>query len=274
MNDIDSKLLSKDIAKISIYSIDRDLEAGDIVYGYLTNPFKAKVSIIEPQYPFKVIAKYKGNLYLLGQKPLGPFTYDEIFSLNLDKFYVHFLSQGKDTKFEAGLPDIGINLFDEYDLSIRTKEPYWGYESIDHYKQYPDFACRIYNNRFSVCSREGLKLPIVPFFSIPTEIKEEPTTVLLNKRYREMYKLDYKVPCGKRYICEYKDCSLCQSSWRCMAHINADEFEIASKEELVDRLINNKCRHGRLYTEEEKATMKKVLKEFYDYEFEEEEKEK
>lgn len=57
MNDIEEKVLNTNLSEISIYSIDRELRIGDIVYGYLTNPSKAKESIIIPQYPFKVIFK-------------------------------------------------------------------------------------------------------------------------------------------------------------------------------------------------------------------------
>lgn len=124
--DIKDKLESTDLSNISIYSIDRDLEIGDIVYGYLTNPFKAKIDIIKPNYPFKVIGKSETELFLLGQCSVFISTWKEMFALDLINFYVHFLHNGESYKFNAHVPTIeDLYQCSLDDLKIRDINKYW-----------------------------------------------------------------------------------------------------------------------------------------------------
>lgn len=175
--DIKDKLESIDLSNISIYSIDRDLEIGDIVYGYLTNPFKAKIDIIKPNYPFKVIGKSETELFLLGQCSVFSVTYQEIFEKNLSDFYVYFLHNNESYKFDAHMLEnfdmnsyILPNNIDPYclnnihivsgKLNIRKENYYWIGGGIGS-----EYLCFKYG--LLSFGKEDDKAGIVPFVTVP-----------------------------------------------------------------------------------------------------------
>lgn len=169
MNDIEEKVLNTNLSEISIYSIDRELRIGDIVYGYLTNPSKAKESVIIPQYPFKVISKSDNKLYLRGQKSLGLYTYGRLIDSYLYKFYAHFIHNGKVEVFDASVPTFNeLNNMHYYiDPSEDLISCYWTLTSFNEEKAW----CIDYLNRLHV-EMKHYELNIIPFLSIPYNFEE------------------------------------------------------------------------------------------------------
>lgn len=255
-----------DASKMSIYSIDRDLEVGDIVYGYLTNPFHAKKWVIDRKYPFKVVAIKDNIIHLLGQKAVGSinekFTYSEIFDIELNNFFVHFLFRAEACRFDAHIPTLldiqVINITKHKNLETRDGSSYW-------IKYPPELYNRFYIEGGKLISfvkferQSEPKLNLVPFLSIDKsdfETDNLSTAVI----YRDNLGIG---PCGSGD----KSCKFCETDFGCLAGLEDDNFELASKESFLYRLNNSNSPRAPK-TVEEKNQMIKILKEYYNYDYE------
>lgn len=255
-----------DASKMSIYSIDRDLEVGDIVYGYLTNPFHAQKWLIDQYYPFKVVAAEKDTIHLLGQKVIGyqiggpKFTYLNISGLDLNKFFVHFLFNGEAHRFDAHVPTMDdINIAKCKNLEIRGDCSYWVIFNGPGNYSYPFY---IENGKIMCVDPEqrmdALQLNLVPFVSIDKSVFETD-----NFSAAVIYRDNLGIgPCGSGD----KSCKFCETDFGCLAGLEDDNFELASKESFLHRL-NNSDSPRAPKTVEEKNRMIKILKEYYNYDY-------
>lgn len=258
------KLLeSTNLSENSIYSLDRKLEVGDIVYGYLTNHFGAKFRIIERCYPFSVVRLsdngYHKSICLLGLKAVGrKFTFPELSEYKMIDFYAHFIHKGKAMRFNGHIPTVfditSITANSNKDISIRDGSTYRTISSIGDEEEFTTFCVE---NGSLTALPSSFKYDIVPFVEL-----EFDTTINYKKIYRETYLTSG--PCGKGN----KACCLCDCGYGCLASTNDDEFDLAEKDLLIDRLNNPKSVNAPR-TNEERALSIKVLKDVYDYDYKE-----
>lgn len=253
-------LESTNLSETSIYSLDRKLEVGDIVYGYLTNHFGAKFRIIERCYPFRVVRLsdngYHKSICLLGLKAVGrKFTFPELSEYKMIDFYAHFIHKGEAMRFNGHIPTV-FDLSDiETDKSIRDESVYRTLTSIGENEDSNTFCVK---NGILSTLPGNCEYDIVPFIEI-----EFDTAINYKKIYRETYLTSG--PCGKGN----KACCLCDCGYGCLASTNDDEFDLAEKDLLIDRLNNPKSVNAPR-TNEERALAIKILKDVYDYDYKEE----
>lgn len=254
------KLLeSTNLSETSIYSLDRKLEVGDIVYGYLTNHFGAKYRVIDSYYPFRVVKLsndgYYKSICLLGIKALGhKFTFPQLSEYKITDFYAHFIHKGKALRFNGHIPTV-FDISDiETDKSIRNGTTYRTLTSFGDGEEFTTFCVK---NGILSTLPSSFEYDIVPYVEVELE-----TAINYKKIYRENYLTSG--PCGKGK----KACCLCDCGYGCMADINDDDFDLAEKDLLIDRLNNSKSVNAPK-SDEERSLMIKVLKDIYDYDYKE-----
>lgn len=254
------KLLeSTDLSRNSIYSLDRKLEVGDIVYGYLTNHFGAKFRVIDSYYPFRVVKLskdgYHSAICLLGIKALGrEFTFPELSEYKIIDFYVHFIHKDKALRFNGHIPTVYDISNINTDISIRNGSTYRTLSIISDEDGIDTFCVK--DGKITILPG-SFKYDIVPYVEIELE-----TAINYKKFYRETYLTSG--PCGKGK----KACCLCDHGFGCLASTNDDEFDLAEEDLLIDRL-NNPRSVNAPKNDKERALMIKVLKDIYDYDYEE-----
>ena len=163
------KLLeSTNLSENSIYSLDRKLETGDIVYGYLTNHFGAKFRVIDSYYPFRVIKLsndgYHKSICLLGIKALGnKFTFPQLLEYKMTDFYAHFIHKGKALRFNGHIPTV-LDISDiETDKSIRNGTTYRTLTSFGDGEEYTTFCVR---NGILLTLPSSVEYDIVPYVEV------------------------------------------------------------------------------------------------------------